>query len=135
MQLDPIGPVPSDFRSSAEALGVGTVDIVDIVDIVELNCGPAVGSWEREAIERSDRLRLALVAPTLGATGGWHGRDISLSSGAASLLGSTDGIWRAPSACGQSRSTCHAPRLPPLIVISTGSTTRRAYSAIPPSGG
>jgi hypothetical protein len=34
---------------------------------------------------------------TPDATGCWHGREISLAGGAVSLLGRTDGVWRAPS--------------------------------------
>ncbi len=73
------------FGASAEVLGVGEVDIV------ELRCGPAAGSWAREATESADRLRLALLAPAAGATGCWHGREVSLAGGAASVLGRTDG--------------------------------------------
>ena len=90
MRLDPIERLPGDFRASAELLGVGEADIV------ELRCGPAVGRWAREATEPSDRLRLALVAPTPDATGCWHGRELSLARGAMALLGRTDGLWRAP---------------------------------------
>ena len=89
-RLDPIRRLPGDFRASAEVLGVGEVDII------ELRCGPALGSWAREAIEPADRLRLALVAPTPDATGCWHGRELSLARGAVSILGRTDGLWRAP---------------------------------------
>jgi hypothetical protein len=91
MQLDPVEPVLGDFRASAELLRIGDVDIV------ELRCAPALGRWAREATEPADRLRLAIVAPAPGATGSWHGREISLAGGAVSLLGHTDGLWRAPS--------------------------------------
>jgi AraC-like DNA-binding protein len=90
MQLDPIGPLPRDFRASAELLGIGEVDIV------ELRCGPALARWAREATEPADRLRLAIVAPAPDATGSWHGREIPLATGAVSLLGNTDGRWSAP---------------------------------------
>ncbi len=90
MRLDPIAQLPRDFAASAEVLGVGEVDLV------ELRCAPAVGRWAREAIEPADRLRLALVAPTPGAIGCWHGRELSLARGAVALLGRTDGLWRAP---------------------------------------
>jgi AraC-like DNA-binding protein len=90
MRLDPIEQLPRDFRASAEVLCVGEVDIV------ELCCGPAVGSWTREAVEPRGRLRLALVAPSPGATGCWHGRKLPLASGAVAILGGTDGRWHAP---------------------------------------
>lgn len=91
MQLDPVERVPRAFDASAQVLGVGSIDIV------ELRCGPAIGRWTREATEPADRLRLALVAPTPGGTGGWHGRELSLARGAPAVLGRTDGLWRAPS--------------------------------------
>ena len=88
--LEPVNPLPADFRSSAAALGVGQVDIV------EIRCAPATGSWPRDAIEPADRLRLALLAPTPGGTGHWHGRESSLTHGSATLLGRTYGRWYAP---------------------------------------
>ena len=103
MQLEPIERVPREFGASAEVLGVGEVDIV------ELRCGPAVGRWAREATEPSDRLRLALVAPTPGGTGGWHGRELSLARGATAVLGRTDGLWRAPN--GMRAIQINVPRL------------------------
>jgi AraC-like DNA-binding protein len=90
IRLDPIKRPTRDFGGLAEVLALGEVDIV------EARCGPAVGSWAREAIEARDRLRLALVAPTAGATGCWHGREFSLARGAVAIVGSTDGVWRAP---------------------------------------
>jgi AraC-like DNA-binding protein len=89
-RLDPVGRL-AEFRASAEVLGVGEVAMVD------LRFGPVVGSWAREATEPLDRLGLVLVAPTPGATGFLHGREMSLVRGAVSLMGRTDGLWRAPS--------------------------------------
>jgi AraC-like DNA-binding protein len=103
MQLDPIDRAPREFGASAEVLSVGDVDIV------ELRCGPAVGRWAREATEPADRLRLALVAPTPGGTGAWHGRELSLARGATAVLGRTDGLWRAPN--GMRAIQINVPRL------------------------
>jgi len=88
--LEPIENPPRAFQASAEVVGVGEVDIV------ELRCGPAIGSWSREEVEPSDRLRLALLAPARSATGRWHGRDVSLARGSVTLLGRTAGRWCAP---------------------------------------
>jgi AraC-like DNA-binding protein len=89
MRLEPVGRLPTGFNASAEALGLGEVDIV------ELHCGPAFGSWTAEAIEASGQLRLVLLAPAAG-TGCWHGRELPLSRGAVAVLGRTDGWWRCP---------------------------------------
>ena len=88
--LEPLEHRLRDFRASAEVLTVGEVDIV------ELRCGPAVGTWAREATEPANRLRLAFVAPSPNGTGRWHQRELPLDRGAVSLLGRTDGRWRAP---------------------------------------
>ena len=90
MQLEPVDKLPDEFDASAEVLALGDVDIV------EYRFGAAVGSWTHEATEPSDRLRLVILAPTTGATGSWHHRELSLADGAAVLLGRTDGRWRAP---------------------------------------
>jgi AraC-like DNA-binding protein len=90
MRLEPVGTLPRNFQASAEVLGDGEVDVV------ELHCGPALGSWLREATEAADRLRLIILAPTPGAIGHWYGHDVSLEKGAVALLGNTDGSWRAP---------------------------------------
>ena len=90
MRLEPADTLARTFQASAEVLGDGAVDVV------ELHCGPAVGSWQREATEAADRLRLLLVAPTPAAVGHWHGHDVSLEQGAVALLGNSDGSWRAP---------------------------------------
>jgi hypothetical protein len=90
MQLDPVERLPRDFHASAEVLVVGEVDII------KLGCGPAIGSWGPEALEPTDRLRLALVAPTPDAAARWHRRELSLDRGAVAILGRTDGLWRAP---------------------------------------
>jgi AraC-like DNA-binding protein len=88
MQLEPVRRLPYDFSASAEALTIGTVDLV------EYRFGAAVGSWTREAITTADRLRLVILAPTPAATGSWHDRQVSLTNGAAALLGQTDGRWQ-----------------------------------------
>jgi AraC-like DNA-binding protein len=88
--LEPIQNPPRQFHASAEVVGVAQVDIV------ELHCGPAIGNWSREEIEPHNRLRLALLAPAPGATGRWHGREVSLARGSVTLLGRTDGRWFAP---------------------------------------
>jgi AraC-like DNA-binding protein len=90
MRLEPVHRHPHDFSASAEALAVGDVDIV------EYRFGAAIGSWTREAIEATDRLRLVIVAPASGACGSWHRHELSLADGAALLLGRTDGRFRAP---------------------------------------
>ena len=90
MQLEPLDRLPHEFDASAEALTVGDVDVV------EYRFGAAVGSWTREAITASDRLRLVILAPVPRASGSWHGHDLSLQGGAAVLLGQTDGHWQAP---------------------------------------
>jgi AraC-like DNA-binding protein len=88
MQLEPVRRLPYDFDASAEALTIGTVDFV------EYRFGAAVGSWTREAITAPERLRLVILAPTPAATGSWHDRHVSLTNGAAVLLGQTDGRWQ-----------------------------------------
>ena len=88
MQLEPVRRLPYDFDASAEALTIGTVDLV------EYRFGAAVGSWTREAITAADRLRLVILAPTPAATGFWHDRQVSLTNGAAVLLGQTAGRWQ-----------------------------------------
>jgi AraC-like DNA-binding protein len=90
MRLEPVDTLPRNFQASAEVLGDGEADVV------ELHCGPALGSWQREATEAADRLRLVILAPTPAAVGHWHGQDVSLEKGAVALLGNTDGSWRAP---------------------------------------
>jgi AraC-like DNA-binding protein len=90
MRLDPVDKLPCDFDASAEVLSVGDVDIV------ELQCGPAEGSWARDAIVASGRLRVIQLAPVRDATASWHGRDVSLADGAAAILGPSDGRFRAP---------------------------------------
>jgi AraC-like DNA-binding protein len=89
-RLDPVKRLPRGFRASAEVLGVGEVAMVD------LRFGPVIGKWAREATEPVDHLGLVLVAPTPGATGFLHGREMSLARGAVSLMARTDGLWRAP---------------------------------------
>ena len=90
MRLEPVDRPPHDFNACAEALAL------DDVDIVEYRFGAAIGSWTREAIEATDRLRLVIVAPASGAWGSWHRHELSLAHGAALLLGATDGRFRAP---------------------------------------
>lgn len=90
MRLEPAGRLPQDFEASAEVLSAGEADFV------ELRCGPAVGSWAVADIEPAGRLRLAVMAPAPGATGSWHGQQMSLAPGAVAVLGKTDGLWRAP---------------------------------------
>jgi AraC-like DNA-binding protein len=90
MQLEPVHKLPRTFDASAEVLALGEVDIV------EYRFGPAVGSWTRDAIELSDRLRLVILAPAPHTTGFWHQRELSLTDGAAVLIGRTDGRWHAP---------------------------------------
>ena len=90
MRLEPVAELPRDFVASAETLAAHDVDIV------EYRFGPAEGSWDREAIEPSDRLRLVLLGASAGGTGVWHGREVSLTRGAVVLLGRTDGRWYAP---------------------------------------
>jgi AraC-like DNA-binding protein len=87
MALELVGRPPSDFKASALALTVGTVDVV------EYRTAASAGSWTREATADANRLRLMLQAPTRGGHGSIHGHDISLGSGAAVLVGSTDGGW------------------------------------------
>jgi len=87
MQLERVRPAPPGFNASAEAL------TVEDVDLVEYGFGPAVGSWTREGIAAAERLRLVILAPSGGAVGSWHGRQLSLGSGAAVLLGDTPGRW------------------------------------------
>ena len=88
MQLEPVHRLPYAFDASAEVLTIGTVDLV------EYRFGAAVGSWTREAITAADRLRLVILAPTAAATGSWHDRQVSLTKGAAVLLGQTGGGWQ-----------------------------------------
>jgi AraC-like DNA-binding protein len=87
MRLEPLGQEGGDFDASAEAL------TVDDVDLVEYRFGAAIGSWTKEAIAPAGRLRLVILAPASGAGGHWHGRSLSLSDGAAVLLGETAGHW------------------------------------------
>ena len=89
MRLEPLGRPSRGFDASAEALSVGDVDLV------EYRFGPAVGSWTREGITSAERLRLVILAPAVGGTGSWHGRQLSLEGGAAVLLGTTAGRWEA----------------------------------------
>lgn len=90
MRLEPVTELPSDFEASAEVLPAGDVDIVDY------RFGPAVGSWQQDAIAASERLRLVLLAPSPGGVGTWHGRDVPLGRGAVALLGRTPGYWNVP---------------------------------------
>jgi AraC-like DNA-binding protein len=90
MQLEPVDDLAPTFSASAEALSLGDIDIV------EYRFGAAIGSWTREGLETSERLRLVIVAPAPGATGSWHNNELSLASGATVLLGHTAGRWRAP---------------------------------------
>jgi AraC-like DNA-binding protein len=90
MRLEPVDTLPRSFQASAEVLGDGDVDVV------ELRCGPAHGSWQREALAAADRLRLIILAPSPAAVGHWHGQDVSLEQGAVALLGNTEGSWSAP---------------------------------------
>ncbi len=90
MRLEPLRRLPHDFNASAEVLALGEVDVV------EYRFGAAIGSWTREAIVPTDRLRLVIVARAKDARGFWHGHELSLGKEAAGLLGGTEGGFRAP---------------------------------------
>jgi hypothetical protein len=63
MRLEPVNRVPHAFNASAQALTFGEVYIV------EYRFGSAVGSWAREALAASDRVRLVILARSPGASG------------------------------------------------------------------
>jgi AraC-like DNA-binding protein len=90
MRLEVVDRLPRDFNASAEVLSLGEVDLV------EYRFGAAVGSWTREAIVPTDRLRLVIVGPARDAHAFWHGHELSLDNGVAGLLGASDGGFRAP---------------------------------------
>ena len=90
MRLEPVKRVPRAFDASAQALTFGEVYIV------EYRFGSAVGTWAREPLAASDRVRLVILARPPGAGGSWHRHELSLADGAAVLIGATGGRWRAP---------------------------------------
>jgi len=90
MQLEPVSRSACAFNASAEALEFGCVDLL------AYQFGAADGSWTCEGIEPSGRLRLVILARSPGAHGSWHNHELSLTVGAAVLLGRTDGCWHAP---------------------------------------
>jgi AraC-like DNA-binding protein len=90
MRLEPVTSLRRGFRSSAEVLTVGEVNIV------EVHCGSAVGIWRRADMEASDLLRVAIFHRARAVTGSWHGHEVSLTDGWAVIFGRTGGFWRAP---------------------------------------
>ena len=88
MRLEPVRRCPDDFDASAEALAVGAVNFV------EHRSGPVIGSWTRDATTAAERLRLMILAPAPGGGGFCHDQRFALDSGAAVLVGGSDGGWQ-----------------------------------------
>ena len=87
MRLEPVRRLSYDFDASAEVLTVGSVGFV------EHRSGAAVGSWTRDGATAAERLRLMILAPSRDGSGSCYGERLSLTNGAAVLLGQTDGRW------------------------------------------
>lgn len=90
VSIEPVGQVPHDFHSAAEALRVGSVSFT------ELHFGPSVGSWQRDGMAASGLVRIAIFCRARGAIGHWYGRSVALLDGCPVLISATDGSWRAP---------------------------------------
>ena len=102
VSIEPVGRLPQDFHSAAEALQVGDVSFN------ELYFGPSVGSWQRDDMAASGLVRIAIFCRARAATGLWYGRSVALLDGCPVLLSATDGGWRAPA--GMHTSAVNVPR-------------------------